>query len=86
MIPKRIHPIVDDRLIENPTSKIPAEIFNDDCTIVYDSIFQSRNHLDVTLCDIRPAPKKRSFLDITVLSGLTDDSISNSGESNQNQT
>lgn len=76
-------------------SKIPADILNDNCEIVYDSQSSDGDFLEVTLDDINPAPKPRSFLHITTV--LPNDRVSGSeslfdeiglnlDENNQNQT
>lgn len=93
--PKRIHPIIADGPDESTMSKIPADILNDDCEIVYDSQSSDGDFLEVTLDDINPAPKPRSFLHITTVlpndrvsgsESLFDEIGSNLDENNQNQT
>lgn len=80
--PKRIHPIIDDGPDENTMSRIPTDILNNDCEIVYDSQSGDAQCLEVTLDDIGQcganaicdAPKPHSFLHITTV--LPDDKAS----------
>lgn len=51
--PQRVHPIVD--------SEFPQELSNGVCEIVNDFEL-NRTFREVTLNDIKPAPKQRSFL------------------------
>lgn len=78
-------------------SRIPAEILNEDCAILYDTWNQSSNEncLEVTLDDMRPAPKQHSFLHLTTVlpndiisesEPISGEQSSKSFESNQNQT
>lgn len=49
--PKRIHPMIQNELIENEISKIPDDILNDGCEIIND-LGQSLGLQDVTLDDL----------------------------------
>lgn len=69
--PERVHPLVEYELCNNSMSQIPMEILSENCEVVNNFVLDEQCvSSDVTLNDVTAA-MKGSFLDPTIISGIS---------------